>query len=91
MQNLSRMTIGQLVLFCSVICLVVVRLEEQIERTLWGGSHDRGHVGRNQFKLRHENPVEFLMKFWKFARSFSDFVYRQLESGTRYRHRQIEF
>lgn len=36
---------------------------------------------RNRFKLRHENPVEFLIKFWKFARSFPDFVYRQPESG----------
>lgn len=40
-----------------------------------------GYVRRNQFKPRREESVEFLMKFWKFARSFSDFVYRQLEQA----------
>lgn len=37
-------------------------------------------MGWNQFKQK--KPVEFLMKFWKFPRSFSDFVYRQLERVT---------
>lgn len=59
MVNLSRMIIEQLAFFGSVICLVVVRLDEQMLRHR-AGSHDCGHVGRNQFKLRHENPLNFL-------------------------------
>jgi len=86
MLNLFRMIIEQLAFFL----LRDMSGRRQIRRAnranCRGGSHNRGHVERNQFKLWHDNPVEFLMKFRKFARSLSDFVYRQLESEreTRY-------
>jgi len=72
------MTIGTI----SIFFLGDTSDRRQIRRTnVTAAATIARYVRWNQFKLRREESVEFLMKFWKFARSFSDFVYRQLEQA----------